>query len=171
GRGAKRKVSLRVAVPRYRHLHRLLFSVRAAFSPGDDGVAACRDALDLERAVIFTHRIKRVSHHADVSLHPRMLIAFHGNQHFRAPEGFLEWRRAIRLRLVPFLVQLWCRVDVVLCGVAVCNTDFLIDLNAEHVWCVMATVLIELDCRGGRRPAIVANLLAAFDGAFLDVDE
>ncbi len=45
------EVSLRGSVCRHRYLHRLLCSVGAALSPGNDGVSARRNALDFERAV------------------------------------------------------------------------------------------------------------------------
>ncbi len=62
-------------------------------------------------------------------------------------------------------------MDVVLGSVAVSDIEFLIDLDAQHVWCVVATILIELDGSRRYRPAIVAKLLAAFDGAVLDINK
>ncbi len=72
-----------------------------------------------------------------------MLIALDWNQHFRTGEGLLDWRRAVGLRLVPLRIQLWCRVDVVLRGIAVSDAEFLVCLDAEHVRYIVAATLIE----------------------------
>ncbi len=75
------------------------------------------------------------------------------------------------MRLVPFRVQFWRRMNVVLSCVAIGDADFLIDHDAHHVWRIVATILIELG--GGCRsvPGVVANLLAAFDASFFDVNK
>ncbi len=100
-----------------------------------------------------------------------MLVALNWNQHFRPRKVFSIGACAVGLRLVPFLIELRSRVNVVLGRVAVGDADLLIDLNAHHVRCVVATILIELDSSCRRWPGVVADLLAAVDGAFLDVDK
>src|SRR6185503_18103431 len=118
-----------------------------------------------------TDSVKRVLHHADVSLHPRMLVALDRNELFSATEGLLDWRRAISLSLVPFRIQFRCRVNVVLCSIAVGDADFLVDHYAQYVRRIVAAILIELDWSRRYRPAIVANLLTTVDSAFPDIDK
>src|SRR6185295_19852598 len=113
GRRTEREVSLGAAVRRYRHLHRLLFASCTAFSPRHNCVRAWRNTRDLIRTGIVTHFEERGLHDADVSLHPRMLIALNRNQHFCPRERLLDWRRTVGLRLVPLLIQLRCGMDVV----------------------------------------------------------
>ena len=122
-------------------------------------------------ACASANREERVSHHADVRFHPGVLVALNWNEHFRARKALLDWRRTVGLRLVPFLIELWCRVNVVLCRVAVGDLELLIDHNAEYVRRIVTTVLIELNLACWCGPGVLGNLFAAVDGAFLDVDE
>ena len=78
------EVSLCASVCGHRHLHRLLSSLRAAFSPGNYCVSSSRNILDFKCAGFATDCEERVLRHADVSLHPGMLVAFDWNQLFRA---------------------------------------------------------------------------------------
>src|ERR1044071_3913719 len=102
-------------------------------------------------------------HYADVGLHPGMLVALDRNQRFSAREGLLDRRCAVRLSLVPLGIKFRCRVNVVLSGIAVGDADLLVDHDAEYVWRIVATILIELNGSRRYRPAIVGKLLTTFD--------
>src|ERR1051326_6069012 len=94
-----------------------------------------------------------------------MLVALDGHQNFSAIEALLDWRRAVRLRLVPLGIVLRRPVNIVLRVIAIGDVDLLIRLHTQDVRSVMATILIELD-RGGRRgPGVIGQLLAAFESS------
>src|ERR1051326_4401228 len=74
-----------------------------------------------------------------------MLVALDGHQNFSAIEALLDWRRAVRLRLVPLGIVLRRPVNIVLRVIAIGDVDLLIRLHTQDVRSVMATILIELD--------------------------
>src|SRR6185369_2624600 len=122
-------------------------------------------------AVGRTDRVERVLHYGDVSLHPRMLVALDRNHLFSASEGLLDRRGAVGLSLIPFRIQFRRRVNVVLRSVAVGDIDLLVDHDAQYVWSIVATILIELNGSRRYRPAIVSDLLTTVDGSFFDVNK
>ena len=114
---------------------------------------------------------KWVLEHADVGLHPRMLIALYRNENLRASESLLNRRRSVWLRLVPLRIVFRGRMDVVLSRIAVSNLQLLVCLDAQHVWPVMTSVLIKRYRVGRGGKGIFANLGAVCQGSLLDVDK
>src|SRR5688572_22634520 len=107
------EVSLGASVCGHRYLHRLLSSLCAAFSPGNDCVSSSRNILDFKCPGVTADCEERVLRHADVSLHPWMLVAFDWNQLFRTRKLLLDRSGAHSLSLVPLLIERWRGVYVV----------------------------------------------------------
>src|SRR5436853_6165607 len=81
GAGAKCKVSGRGAACGDCYLHRLLCSVSPAFMPSHDRVFTRRHALYRETPILSAYCEERVLQHANIGLHPWMLVALNGYQH------------------------------------------------------------------------------------------
>src|SRR5260370_3452469 len=146
-RFAKCEISFSTSVCRHRYLHCFLGACGSAFMPGGNRVCACRHTLDSEAAIFRAHRKEGVLQYAYVSLHPGVLVAFHRNQHLITCKRLFDGRCTIRLCLIPLRIVLWLGVNIVLCWVAVSDGQLLISLNAQNMWLVIATVLIEHYCR------------------------
>src|SRR6267378_5942921 len=69
-----------------------------------DGVVPRRKPLNLVLSRFVGDRIERTLHHADVHLHPGMLVALHGQHDFFAGEILFDCGGRGRLRLVPLAV-------------------------------------------------------------------
>src|SRR5262249_14985839 len=92
--------------------------------PGFYRVITWRDSLDRESAIAACNREQRTLHDSDVRAHPGMLVALHGYHNLSTRKLFVEWSGARRLRLVPFPVIFWHRMDVVGCRVARSDSQF-----------------------------------------------
>src|SRR5690242_9643064 len=98
--------------------------------------------------------------HANVGLHPRMLIALDRDQSLRTAELLLDRRGALRLHLIPLLVPLRRGVNIMRGGVAVSNLERLVGLNAYHPRMVSAALLIESYWIGRRRESELVHRTA-----------
>src|SRR2546425_974722 len=78
-----------------------------------------RNSLDCEGSIFPTNREEWMFQNANIRLHPRMLITLDRDQNLGTCKRLLDWRRAIWLRLIPFLIDLRGWVYVVLSGIAV----------------------------------------------------
>src|SRR5690242_15579932 len=87
-----------------------------------------------------------VGQDVQVHLHPGVLIALNGNHNFLGSKGRLEdWISVRALGLVPFTIAFYVRhrMDIVSCGIAVNNLEFLSGHDAEDAGMVAAAVLVE----------------------------
>src|SRR4051812_34814909 len=121
--------------------------------PGLDGVAARREAGELERAVGAGDRKSGVVLRDDIGVHPRVDVA-HQVDHIAGVAGAIEHERGIarRCRLVPLLRAGDRAVHVVKRRVAVADRDLLADDDADHARRVHAVALVDhrwRDRRGG----------------------
>src|SRR5712664_4075542 len=104
------------------HLH---FLRTVFFLPRFDRISPRRQALDGERAIVAGNSEERMAHYADVGAHPGMHIALYRYHDFLAREALLLGIALGRLRLVPLLVHLWQRMDVVIGRIVVDDFDLL----------------------------------------------
>src|ERR1700704_6642211 len=77
------------------------------------GVVARRQSFDLVLAGLVRDRIERRLHHADIHLHPWMLVTLHRQHDFFARKVFLNRRGRWGLRLVPLAIVFWGGMNVV----------------------------------------------------------
>src|ERR1700682_5313892 len=120
------------------------------FLPRGQRVLSGRQSLQAELAVVIGHRIVRRPEHGEISMHPGMNIALHGND-LRLLISDLDWRGARRLRPVPLGIQLRHRVNVVRSLVVILDFEWLIYFHCGDVWDVLTPFLIvddRLRCRG-----------------------
>src|SRR4029077_630300 len=108
-------------------------------------VLARRQAFNFELAVWSGDRIERALGYINKHLHPRMLIALHGQHDLLAREAFLQGWRLGSLRLIPFAIVLWRGVNVVCCWIAILDLHALPCHHAEHVGMISASALIQYD--------------------------
>ena len=134
-------------------------------------VRTWRHSFDREATVVPANGKERMIRNADVGLHPGVLITLHGNENLSASESLFNGRCSVWLGLVPLRIVFRSRVDVVLRRIAVSNLQLLVCLDAQHVWPVMAAVLIKRYSVGRSGKRIFANLCAICERAVLDIDK
>src|SRR5262245_40768020 len=111
--------------------------------PGRDFILAWRK-LELERSSLFGNGMERVIEHAYKSAHPFMNIAANRKRNLglcelRLVHHAFHWLPDIELRIL-----FGPRVDVVKRHIAVLNLERLIRHHCEHVWNIVAVLLIDL---------------------------
>src|SRR5277367_4757111 len=91
----------------------LLIYYAVLFLPGFYCVRAWGQSLQLEFAVFCGYCEEWVFEDCYVALHPWVDVAFYRDGYFLAGEGFIQWRGAWGLRLVPFAIVFGRRVNIV----------------------------------------------------------
>src|SRR5258708_39403982 len=119
------------------------------FMDSGQGVLARRKIFDRKTSIGGGYGKIRVRHHIQVSLHPRMLIAFQHDVHFRflksLENGLIGWH----LRFVERRIAGGHGVYVVLCCVFIQHLERLSGHDAQNVWGVTASLLAQYHGPGG----------------------
>src|SRR5580692_560708 len=132
------------------------------FLPSRHGVLTGWQSFDVERPVATRDRVGRGLEYHKVAVHPRVNIAFHRNEFRLFPFG-INRRRAVGLRLVPFLIYLRQRMDVVGSLVVVIDLQLLVRFQRQNMRNIL-TALLVVPSRLRRTPA------APFTGRNIDHD-
>jgi hypothetical protein len=110
--------------------------------PCGDGVITRRQVGQTEFAVLPRDGKVACFHDHELALHPRVEIAFYGNEFFLVicvrESGRCRW-----LDSIPFAIHFCHGMNVVRDGIAVGDFDLLASLDRENVSGVMATLLIK----------------------------
>ena len=112
------------------------------FVPCGDGVAAGRKIRQNEAAVVAGDGKIRGPYYGELTLHPWVQVALHGNE-LLVFIGVSEGRRARGLNLVPLAVYFRERVNIVGERVAVGDSDFLADAEDEDMRGELTALLVE----------------------------
>src|SRR5215471_1985573 len=115
--------------------------------PGSDGVVSGWKFGEFEASVVAGDGKKGSLEDREVALHPRMDVAFDGDEFFTLV-GVGKRRRTRRLDLVPLAIDFGERMDVVGERVAVRDFHLLAGAKGQHVRSVMAINLVKDDGRG-----------------------
>src|SRR5436305_3297069 len=115
------------------------------FVPGLERIGSRRQIAEIEASVFSGDRKIRVLEDRDVTLHPGMHVALHGNGDFLAREGLFHLRSR-GLCLIPFTIIDGLGMNVMRGGVIVHQFEWLIGANCQDVWLVKAAFLLNY-CR------------------------
>src|ERR1700722_1286688 len=108
-----------------------------------DGVVARGQALDFVFSALVGYRVERALHHADIHLHPGMLVALDRQHDLFAGEILLDRRRRWWLRFVPLAIVFRGGMDVVGGLVVVFDLHGLSGHHAQHMGVILAAALVE----------------------------